>query len=97
MVTNIEDTFRTNRSIKPKKLGVAALKKLAMPEKMLGYKACLRLKKSVSRIVDGDVDSQFATLISRLEKVKLHDRQTRINLRLSPVNHVDQKQNNFQV
>ena len=83
---NVEEAFRSNRSIKPLKLGDAALKKLALPRELFGYKQCLRLKKSLTKIVDGDIGSQFACLVSRLEFVKLHDTQTRINLRLSPIN-----------
>ena len=82
---NVEETFRSNRSIKPLELGGAALKRLALPQKLFGYKQCLRLKKSLAKVVDGDVESQFACLVSRLEFVKLHDAQTKINLRLSPV------------
>ena len=84
-VINIEETFRTNRSIRAVPLADAALKKLALPEKMLRYQECHRLKKIVTQIVDGNLETQFACLISRLEQVKLHDSQTRINLRLAPV------------
>ena len=84
-MTNIEETFRTNRSIAPVSLGEAALKKLAMSQEVFEYQQCFRLKKTVTRLVDGDIGSQFSFLISRLENIKLHDARTRINIRLTPV------------
>ena len=69
-VNKIEDKLRTDRLIRPLTLGEDAMKKLALPTSTFAYKQCLRLKKIATKIVDGSLESQFATLLSRLEMIK---------------------------
>ena len=80
-----EDTIRSNREIKASSLGETVLKKFALPKSLFKAKQCSRLKQRILNIVEGDIETQFATLISRLENLKTFDPRTRIRVRLTPV------------
>ena len=79
-LSKAEDTVRCNRHIKSSSLGKAVLEKFALPSKLSGTQQCFRLKKRALRIVEGDPESQFATIISRLEQLRLVDTRTRIQV-----------------
>ena len=43
------------------------------------------VEEAALHLIEGDTESQFATIISRLEHIRLYDSRTRIQIRLSPV------------